>query len=128
METEKITVGQKIKELLEQRDMKPKELASISGVSKALISMLITGKRQGITAYTAKKLSNAFGVSPGHFIDNYVKGPSDFLPHMNAELRDFVTMPSNLPWIVTIYKAQKNGLPLKKIDKIIEVVADSCEE
>lgn len=48
----------KIKVILESRDMRPADLARAANVSQGLLSDLLNGRRDGLSLETVKRISN----------------------------------------------------------------------
>lgn len=63
------SVGNRIKTLREQRDMKQKDLAALVGVHQTRISQCETGER-GISLELAVKIASALGVSVDDLISD----------------------------------------------------------
>ncbi len=122
------TVGEKLKELIEIRDITQLELAQRSGLTPALISMLLNGKSKDIMLNTAKSLAVALGVHPAYFIIDEVLGPADILPHMTEEQKDFVLKSDSLPWIKLSQEAAEKGVSPETVKKVIELIVSSYVE
>lgn len=64
-----MTFGEALVQLMDERGMKPAELARLSGVNKQTINELVKGRSKEPTFSKAKALANALGVDLQVFAD-----------------------------------------------------------
>ena len=119
------SLGEKINDMLIIRDKKAVELANESGVSKSIISELISGKRSGASTETLKKLSKVLGVNVAYFIEDDVIGPAEILQHLSDEEKAFVIDENNVPFIKLSREAAKNGVTPKQLEYLIKAILEN---
>ena len=118
------TIGDKIKELLEVRDITPAELSRRSHISTGLLADYINNRRTGMTVATLQRLAKALGIHPAYFIEDDTLGPADIMPHLTDEERSFVLSKDNLPWLKLSKEAFEKGLTPEKIRQIINIMSE----
>ncbi len=84
-------LGQRIKELRDQRQWSQADLAGQSGVPAVMISHFETGVRQSASADTLVKLANAFHVSIDYLIGRTDDAQISSSPKVEAVLRKLET-------------------------------------
>lgn len=119
------SLGEKINDMLIIRNRKAVELANESGVSKSIISELISGKRSGASTETLKKLAKVLGVRVDYFIDGNVIGPVEILQHLSDEEKAFVVDENNVPFIKLTSEAARKGLTPKQLDYLIKAILEN---
>ena len=119
------SIGTKIEEMLRIRDMKPVDLAKLSGISPAIISRIISEKRDSITTDTLKKIAKALSIHPAYFLEDDVIGPEELLKHItNPKDREFILSQEGAMWVKLTREAAESGLSPDKIRKLIEILKD----
>ena len=63
----KEAVVARFREILEQRNMRPNELAYRSGVTPSTVYSMLDGRRREVTINLIKKLCDAFEITLGEF-------------------------------------------------------------
>ena len=63
----KDAVVARFRELLEQRDMRPNELANRAGVTPSTVYSMLDGRRKEVTVNLVKKLCDALELTLGEF-------------------------------------------------------------
>ena len=73
------TLYENIMALCESRGIKGGKMCTDIGISKGLLTDLKMGRRTGVSAVTAQKIANYFGVSVGHLLgeEEKQKAPTD---------------------------------------------------
>ena len=119
------TIGDKINELLEIRDMKQMDLARATGISSGHISDLCNNKKTSVMVDTLQKIARALNIHSAYFLEDDTIGPADILPHLTEEQREFVLDPKrSLPWIGISEEADRKGMSPDKIRQIIKIVSE----
>lgn len=118
------TLGDKIKEILELKEMKQADLAKAAGLSTGVLSEICTNKRTSVTTETLKKIAKALDIHPAYFLEDDATGPKDLLSYLPEEERKFVIDSKNLPWIKLTAEAKKKGLSPDKVRQIIELMSE----
>lgn len=116
------TIGDKIKELLELKDMSQGELARQSGLSKSLINMLVNNERTDVLLDTAKRIAKVFGIHPAFFFEEDILSPGEIFMHLTAEEKDFLINSNNLPWIKLSQSAAEKGLSPVQVREVIDIM------
>lgn len=119
-----MTIGDKIKELLEIRGMTQSELSKQSGISSGLISEYVSNKRTEMTVNTLRRIAETLRIHPAYFLEDDTIGPADMLPHLTEEEREFVLNRQKLPWVKIAHAADKKGLAPAKIRQIIDIILE----
>ena len=119
------SLGEKISDMLIIRDKKAVELANESGVSKSIISELISGKRSGASTETLKKLAKILGVNVNYFIEDNIIGPVEILQHLSDAEKAFVVDENNVPFIKLTSEAAKKGLTPKQLEYLIKAILEN---
>ena len=84
-----------IKQLCDERGIKGAKMCSDLGISKGLLTDLKMGRRQGVSAKTAQKVADYFGVSVGYLLGEETNKKT---PTENDErLSEFYELFSKLP-------------------------------
>ncbi len=140
------TIGDKIREVLEAKDMKQADLVRATGISSGLISAIINNQRTSVMVDTLQKLSKALGVHSAYFLEGEPAGTPDILSTLSEEeqklfgsedspwmfsimLRDkkASSLPSQEKW-ASLRKlskeAKEEGLPLDKVLEILDMILD----
>lgn len=65
----KEAVVARFRELMQERDMRPNELANISGVTPSTVYSMLDERRKEISINVIKKLCDGLDVSLGEFFD-----------------------------------------------------------
>ena len=107
------------------RNKKAVDLAKESGISKSIISELISGKRSGASTETLKKIAHNLGVRVDYFIEDNVIGPAEILEHLTDEEKAFVVDDGNAPFIKVSMEAAKNGISAKQLSYLIKAIVDN---
>ena len=119
------TLGDKINEILEIRQMTRADLARLSDLSTGLLSDICNNHRVSVTVDTLRKIAKALNIHPAYFLEEEAVGPADILPHLTEEQRKFVLDPKrSLPWIGISEEADRKGMSPDKIRQIIKIVSE----
>lgn len=118
-------LGEKISEMLEIRKMQQKELSERSGVSRSIISELISGKRDTMNTDTLIKLARALNVHPNYFLEENTIGPAVILEHLDRKNVEFVAEEKSAPYIVLSRRAAEAGIEPEQIEKLIDILIES---
>jgi transcriptional regulator with XRE-family HTH domain len=81
-----MTIGDRIRRRRQEIGISQQELSDMTGVRRATISDLESGKRTGMTLDTAKALARALGVSIDYLADTWGEGEESQLPPASVAL------------------------------------------
>lgn len=71
------TLYENIMTLCKERDIKGAKMCRDTGISKGLLTDLKAGRRTGVSAVTANKIANYFGVSVDYLLTGENTAPAD---------------------------------------------------
>lgn len=118
------TIGDKINELLELRDINRAELARQTDISTGHLSDICNNKKTSVTIDTLKRISDALHIHPAYFLEEHALGPADILPHFTEDERSFLLHQKSLPWVKLSREAYEKGLSPEKIKQIIKIMSE----
>ncbi len=119
------TLGDKINEILNIKNINRSELSRLTGISTGLLSDICNNKRTSVTTDTLKRIARAVNIHPAYFLEEGTVSPADILPHLTEEERKFVLNPDiGLPWIKLSREASDKGLSPEKIKQIIKIILE----
>jgi transcriptional regulator with XRE-family HTH domain len=81
-----MTIGDRIRKRRQELRISQQELSDMTGVRRATISDLESGKRTGMTLDTAKALARALGVSIDYLADTWGEGEENQLQPASTAL------------------------------------------
>jgi len=116
------SIGEKVKELLELRQMSQEELSKITGISVSTISKIVNDKKQDLKMSTIEKLAKALRINPDYFFVELTFGPKDLFEHLTQEERQFLLDEKNLPWLTLSIEAKEQGLTPKDVEEFIALL------
>ena len=117
------TLGEKIMEILEIRELSQSWLAKEASMSRGVLNEICNNKRTSVTVDTLKKIARALNIHPAYFLEDATVGPGDILPHLSKTEREFILNSKSLPWIKLSQEADSKGLTPDKIRQIIDIVS-----
>ena len=92
------TLYENIRELCEEKGIKGGKMCVDLGLSKSLMTDLKAGRKKGISAETAQKIADYFGVSMERVMSGKAKEPADGeLVNSDAELTAYLEELRNRP-------------------------------
>ena len=118
------SIGDKINELLELKEMTQADLARLAGVSTGHLSDICTNKKTSLTVNTLKLIADALHIGTAYFLEDNVVGPADFLPHFDEDERKFLLSQKSMPWVKLSKNAFEKGLNPEKIRQIISIMLE----
>ncbi|WP_434511250.1 helix-turn-helix domain-containing protein [Desulfitobacterium sp. AusDCA] len=116
-----LDLGKTIKELRKKRNYSARELSERSGVARSLISQLETGKRASTSMDTVYRLAKALDVPVASlFADKSVTDSS--ITYKAKQSTPSEINEENQPYLNTLRKAQKAGIPPELLNELIDLV------
>ena len=83
-------IGEKLKQLLDEKKITQYKLAKITGIPQPMISGYVNNKH-GISKSNLVKLAQALGVSPSYFIED--EPPKQYPPTPDVVEREYIAIP-----------------------------------
>ena len=117
-------IGSKLKHLREIKNMSMTELTELTGIKQGYISEIETGKKNPGPAIV-EKISTALKIDQLYFYLEESRLPIDVMPDMPPELQKFIANGKNTPWLALTEKAQREGVSLEALNKLIEVLSEN---
>lgn len=101
------TLYENIIYLCQERGIKGGKMCTDLGISKGLLTDLKMGRRTGVSAVTAQKIADYFGVTVGHLLGTDQKE----MPLVNGdqELTDYLEMLKTRPECRMLFQLTKNA-------------------
>lgn len=102
------TLYENIINLCQEHGIKGGKMCTDLGISKGLLTDLKMGRRTGVSAVTAQKIADYFGVSVGYLLgkDNQKEKP---LVNGDQELTDYLEMLKTRPECRMLFQLTKNA-------------------
>ena len=116
------TLYDNIRLLCDGRNIKPGKVCNDLGLSRGLMTDLKMGRKKGVSAETANRIANYFGVS----VDYLLTGEEKEKPLVNGdeELTEYLEMLKNRPECRMLFKVSKDATKedVEQAVKIIEAL------
>lgn len=113
--------GEKLRNLREQRKWRMADTAKQLGVSAQYLYSIEKGRKKNLREETVEKIATLFGVHPSYFYGESHLELADVNPDMPGELRDFVVVKDNLPYLAVALKAKKADIPPALLSQQIDM-------
>lgn len=120
--------NEKLKEIMEIRDMTAADIARATGLSETTLSAWLKGRSGDPKLSTIEKLAKALRISPDYFFESNTLGPKELLSHMTPEQRKLVMDEKNLPWIVITQTAVESGVPDDVVKQVVDIIIASRKQ
>ncbi|MDF2499385.1 MAG: hypothetical protein K0Q77_99 [Anaerosporomusa subterranea] len=114
-------IGSKLRGLREGKNLRIEDLSEITGISVSTLSDIETGETKNPRKATVKLICDALKVPETYFYLEDSRLPTDLIPEMPEETRNFIMNGRNVPFLVLTEKAAKNGLTPEQFDKLLEL-------
>ena len=114
------TLGERIKFLINKRNITPYEIEKKSGVSQATLSRLLTGNTKKTKIENLEKLANYFHVS----IEWLQCGEENSIPNVNLSNPDFNEIHASK---VKLTEAERVDKLILQNERMIEIIAKQME-
>lgn len=102
------TLYENIIALCDERGIKGGKMCTDTGISKGLLTDLKMGRRTGISAVTAQKIANYFGVSVGYLLGEEDQKEKPLI-NDDQELTEYVQMLKTRPECRMLFQLSKNA-------------------
>lgn len=109
-------VGERIRQLRQQRGMSINRLAAAAGVAHSVVSRLEHGHVTNPTAETLRRLATALEVPLTELLG--IAGMLQELDFLPAYLKSFVAEPDNAPFLELAYTLRQAGFTVVKKERI----------
>lgn len=116
-----LDLGKTIKELRKKRNYSARELSERSGVARSLISQLETGKRASTSMDTVYRLAKALDVPVASLFADKSAADSSIAYKAKQSTPSEINE-ENQPYLNTLRKAQKAGIPPELLNELIDLV------
>lgn len=122
----KRTIADKLRRLMQQRDMTPSELSRASGVPLTTVLSISKDQRKSPGVDTIEKLSSALRVSPIYFFSDRAIDLAD-LGEMIAlpdDLRELITKAEFFPYLLLSERAFSGSISHDVLQKIVDSILE----
>lgn len=126
----KSNFGAKLRNLRVYRRMTTQELADKAGMSQSYISKLEGGYHPNPNAGVVKKLAAALDVSPGQLLYDAAYIPNEVIENLPQDLQEWLASKTDekIPYIQLIRAAYENKIPIKSVEKAVNLLRDVMED
>ena len=100
-------------ELCEEKGVKGARMCTEAGISKGLLTDLKMGRRSGVSAVTAQKIANYFGVTVGYLLGEEEKEKPTEDGELSSNMKELIEFVKSVP-------DDKIDLALKLMKTIVE--------
>lgn len=114
-------IGAKLRSLREGKNLRIEDLSEITGISISTLSDIETGETKNPRKATVNLICDALKVPDTYFYLEDSRIPTDLIPDMPEETRNFIMNGKNVPFLVLTEKASKKGLTPEQLEKLLEL-------
>lgn len=123
---ELITIfSEKLREIMELRDMTATDLSRITGLSKATLSKWMNSKGKDPKLSTIKKIAEALHVSPEYFFGTQKE---DILSRFSKEEQKLILSEEFVPWLKFIKEAKNEGITPEVLNLIVHLLKTFAQQ
>lgn len=116
------SIGERIKRLREERDLKASDVAKITGIAQSYLSEIETGKRNNPSADVLKKLADYFNTSIDYIIGGEKVPLMDFIHLFPEEEAEYVRSHKETAWVHLVRRMRADELSPESVAQLIEAV------
>jgi len=113
--------GQRLRTLRKSRNLTMKDIEEKTGLLQGAISQMENNIKNP-RSKTVDILAELFNVNPIYFYMDEGGLPSELLPNMSEDLKEFIMNERNLPYIEMIHRAVASGVPSEALEKTIDAL------
>ena len=114
-------IGQKLRTLRKSQNLTLTNLEEKTGIRQGALSS-IENEVKNPKFTTVGKIADALGVAPQYFYIVESRLPTELLPDMDDELREFLFNEKNMPYIVLSKEAEANGISPEALENVLRAL------